>query len=135
MAGADGIGDALVAGAEHQRLDQPVEDHRVGDAGPVAAQRMNSIPDRQQGQKLLAQRVKDARWDGRHERSTAHGASVPSRAWPACLPSSSATPDIVNGLLAGALTEGDRRCAFLQGRLIDQPPLPPGTSRSLSPPP
>ncbi len=42
---------------------------------------------RQQREELLAQRVKDAGWDGRHERSTAHGALAPSRAWPSCLPS------------------------------------------------
>src|SRR3712207_4126634 len=41
---------------------------------------------RQQGEDLLAQRVKDAGWDGRHERSTTHGALAPSRAWPSCLP-------------------------------------------------
>src|SRR3954468_11328768 len=40
---------------------------------------------RQQRVELLAQRV-DAGWDGRHERSTAHGALAPSRAWPWCLP-------------------------------------------------
>jgi hypothetical protein len=34
----------------------------------------------QQGEELLAQRIKDARWDGRHEASTDHGASAPSRA-------------------------------------------------------
>jgi hypothetical protein len=33
---------------------------------------------RQQGEELLTQRVKDAGWDGRHERSTDHGASAPS---------------------------------------------------------
>jgi hypothetical protein len=48
---------------------------------------MNDMPDRQQGQKLLAQRVKDARWDGRHEEPTDHGALAPSRAWSSCLPS------------------------------------------------
>jgi hypothetical protein len=48
---------------------------------------MNDLPDRKQGQKLLAQRVKDARWDGRHEEPTNHGASAPSRAWTSCLPS------------------------------------------------
>jgi hypothetical protein len=48
---------------------------------------MNDMPDRQQGQQLLAQRLKDARWDGRHEASTNHGALAPSRAWPSCLPS------------------------------------------------
>src|ERR671932_2817542 len=41
----------------------------------------------QEREELLAQRVEDARWDGRHERSTSHGALAPSRAWPSCLPS------------------------------------------------
>jgi hypothetical protein len=40
----------------------------------------------QQSEELLAQRVKDAGWDGRHERCTSHGALAPSRAWPSCLP-------------------------------------------------
>ena len=48
------LGDPLVAGAEDQRLHELVEDHRIIDARPVAAQRMNDMPDRQQGQKLLA---------------------------------------------------------------------------------
>jgi hypothetical protein len=37
---AAGIGDPAVATAEHQDLDELVEDDAVGDAGPVAAQRV-----------------------------------------------------------------------------------------------
>ena len=71
---AGGVGDPLVSGAEDQRLDELVEHHRVTDARPVTAQRMLIEVRRQQREELLAQRVKDAGWDGRHERSTAHGA-------------------------------------------------------------
>jgi len=69
-----------VAAAEDQRLDELVEDDPVVDAPTVTAQRMPVHPRWPQGEELLAQRVKDARWNGRHERSTAHGASAPSRA-------------------------------------------------------
>jgi hypothetical protein len=34
------IGDPAIATAEHQDLDELVEDDAVGDAGPVAAQRV-----------------------------------------------------------------------------------------------
>ena len=77
---ARGVGQPLVAGAEHQRLDELGEDHRVVDAAPVTPERMVIEVRRQQGQELLAQRVEDARWEGRHERSTSHGALAPSRA-------------------------------------------------------
>ena len=93
---AGGIGDPLVAGAVHQRLDQLVEDHRIVDAGAVAVQRMSLHTRRQQGEELLAQRVKDAGWDGRHEASTVHGALAPSRAWPSCLPHQRSHPDWLN---------------------------------------
>src|SRR4051794_12291574 len=45
------------------------------------------------GEEFLPQRVKDARSDGRHERSTSHGASAPSRAWPLCLPPTITPPE------------------------------------------
>src|SRR3954452_997430 len=82
------VGEAFVAAAEDEGLDDLVEDDVVGDAPAVTAQRMPVDAGRDQGEELLAQRVKDARWDGRHERSTAHGALAPSRGWPSCLPSS-----------------------------------------------
>src|SRR3954449_4324001 len=81
------VGEAFVAAAEHQAGDQLVEHDAVIDAPAVTAQRMPVDAGRDQGEELLAQRIKDARWDGRHERSTAHGALAPSRAWPSCLPS------------------------------------------------
>jgi hypothetical protein len=71
---AGGVGDPLVAGAEDQRLDELVEDHDVVDAGSVTAQRVLIDTRGQEGEELLAQRVKDARWNGRHEASTGHGA-------------------------------------------------------------
>jgi hypothetical protein len=74
------ITEALVAAAEHQRLGELVEHEAVVDAPAVTAQRMPVDTRRQQGEELLAQRLKDARWDGRHERSTAHAALAPSRA-------------------------------------------------------
>jgi hypothetical protein len=37
------IGDAAVAAAEHQHLDELVEDDPVGDAGAVAAQRVMDL--------------------------------------------------------------------------------------------
>jgi hypothetical protein len=77
---AASIAEAFVAAAEDEGLDDLVEDDVVGDAPAVTAQRMAVDARRQLGEELLAQRVKDARWDGRHERSTAHGASAPSRA-------------------------------------------------------
>jgi hypothetical protein len=83
---AVGVGDPLISGAEDQRLNQLAEHHGIVDAGSVTAQRMFIDVRRQQREELLAQRVKDAGWDGRHERSTAHGALAPSRAWPSCLP-------------------------------------------------
>src|SRR3712207_5126619 len=72
-----------------QRLDQLAEDQRIVDTPPVTPERMVIDVRRQQGEDLLAQGVKDAGWDGRHERSTSHGALAPSRAWPSCLPPTS----------------------------------------------
>jgi hypothetical protein len=72
------VAQALVAAAEHQRLDELVEDDAVLDARPMAAQGMVIDALGQQREELLAQRVKDARWDGGHEVSTDHGASAPS---------------------------------------------------------
>jgi hypothetical protein len=81
------VGDAFIADAEHQRLDQLVEHDALIDAPSVTAQRMLIDVRWQQREELLAQGLKDARWDGRHERSTSHGALAPLRAWPSCLPS------------------------------------------------
>src|SRR5688572_23667131 len=63
------VGDPLVAGAETSTSTSLSEHHRIVDARPVTTQRKGDMPDRQQGQELLVQRVTDARWDGRHERS------------------------------------------------------------------
>jgi hypothetical protein len=49
---AGGVGDAAVAAAEHQDLDELVEHDAVGDAGAVAAERMVDLTDWQQGVEL-----------------------------------------------------------------------------------
>jgi hypothetical protein len=63
------VGDAAVAAAEHQDLDELVEHQSVGDAGPVAAQRMVNLTVGQQRRDLDPQRFQDGRWQGRHETS------------------------------------------------------------------
>src|SRR3954471_7317552 len=82
---ARGVGEPFFSGAEHQRFDELAEDHRIVDAAPVTAQRMVVEVRRQQGEEIRTQRLKDAGWDGRHEASTTHEASAPSRAWSSCL--------------------------------------------------
>jgi hypothetical protein len=67
--GAGVIGDAPVAAAEHQDLDELVEDDPVGDAGAVAAQRMGVGAGGQQHSDLDPQGFQDRRWQGRHEPS------------------------------------------------------------------
>jgi hypothetical protein len=74
------IGEAFIAATEDEGLDELVEDDAIVDPGAMASQRMPVVARGQQGEEFLAQRLKDARWDGRHERSTTHGASAPSRA-------------------------------------------------------
>jgi hypothetical protein len=66
---AGGIGDAAVAAAEHQQLDELVEDDPVGDAGAVAAQRMADLAGGQQRRELDPQRFQNRRWQGRHQTS------------------------------------------------------------------
>lgn len=86
---ARGVGQPLVASAEHQRLDELADDHRVVET----PERMVIDVRRQQREELLAQRVKDARWDGRHERSTlTERWHLRERGPPAC-PRPSTTPD------------------------------------------
>jgi hypothetical protein len=63
------VGDAAVAAAEHQDLDELVEDDPVGDARVVAAQRVVDLAVGQQGGDLDPQRLQDRRWQGRHESS------------------------------------------------------------------
>jgi hypothetical protein len=64
--GAGVIGDAAVAAAEHQHLDELVEDDPVGDAGAVAAQRVVDLAGGQQRSDLDPQGFQDGRWQGRH---------------------------------------------------------------------
>jgi hypothetical protein len=63
------VGDAAVAAAEHQDLDELVEDDPVGDAGAVAAQRVVNLAGGQQRGDLDPQGFQDRRWQGRHETS------------------------------------------------------------------
>jgi hypothetical protein len=51
------VGDATVAAAKHQDLDELVEDDPVGDARAVAAQRMGVLAGGQQGGELDSQRL------------------------------------------------------------------------------
>jgi hypothetical protein len=61
---AAGVADALVAGAEDQNGQEPVEDEAVIDAGAVTPQRVGVFwqgqGDVDQGEELLAQGVEDA---------------------------------------------------------------------------
>jgi hypothetical protein len=63
------VGDAAVAAAEHQDLDELVEDDPVGDARAVAAERMGVLARWQQHGDLDPQGFQDRRWQGRHETS------------------------------------------------------------------
>jgi hypothetical protein len=63
------VGDGAVAAAEDQDLDELVEDHSVGDALAVAAERMGVLAGREQGGDLDPQGFQDRRWQGRHESS------------------------------------------------------------------
>lgn len=63
------IGDAAVAAATDQDLDEFVEDDPVGDARAVAAERVVNLASAQQGSELDPQWFQDRRWQGRHESS------------------------------------------------------------------
>jgi hypothetical protein len=66
---AAGVGDPPVAAAEHQHLDQLVEDDPVGDARAVAAERMVDPTSGEECGDLDPQGFQDRRWQGRHETS------------------------------------------------------------------
>jgi hypothetical protein len=61
---------APVAAAEHQHLDELVEDDAVGDAGAVAAKGMGVVAGGQQRGILDPEGLQDGRWQGRHETSS-----------------------------------------------------------------
>jgi hypothetical protein len=63
------VGDAAVAAADHQDLDELVEHDPVGDAGAVAAERMGVGAGGQQRRHLDPERFEDGRRQGRHETS------------------------------------------------------------------
>ncbi len=60
------VGRAFVSAAEHQDLDQPVEDDLVRDPRVVTAQRMTVFPVRKKRQELIADRFGQACWGNRH---------------------------------------------------------------------
>src|SRR4029453_1200863 len=69
-------------------LDELVEHDPVGDAGPVAAERVGDLAGGQQGGDLDPEGFQDRRWQGRHETSRgSQGVSPPrsSRLVPALL--------------------------------------------------
>jgi hypothetical protein len=63
------IGDATVAAAEHQDLDELVEDDPVGDARAVTAERVVDLAGAQQRGDLDPRRFQDGGWHGRHQTS------------------------------------------------------------------
>jgi hypothetical protein len=63
------IGDAAIPTAEHQDLDELVEDDPVRDALAVAAERVVDLAGREQRGDLDPEGFQDGRWQGRHETS------------------------------------------------------------------
>ncbi len=83
------VGDPLVVGAaEHEDLDQLLEDDPVWDTSPVAAERMVGLVLGQQGLESLEDGLDEVRWERGHgaysfrsgsvENSPDDGASVPA---------------------------------------------------------
>jgi hypothetical protein len=70
------VGDAAVAAAKDQDLDELVEDDPVGDAAPVAAERVVDLTSGQQRGELDPQWLQDCRWQGRHESSGCNGSMI-----------------------------------------------------------
>jgi hypothetical protein len=71
------VSDAAVATAEHQHLDELVEQHPVGDAPAVAAERVGVGAAGQKGGELVPEGFEDAGWKRRHETSDGHRAWTP----------------------------------------------------------
>jgi hypothetical protein len=71
------IGNAPVATAEHQDLDELVEHDPIGGARPVTAQRVKVGMVGEQGSELDPQRVQDARWHGGHGHLIGCGGTCP----------------------------------------------------------
>jgi hypothetical protein len=71
------IGDAAVTTAEHQDLDELVEQHPVGDAPSMAAQRVGVGADGQERGELVPEGFEDAGWKHRHETSMVTGRGTP----------------------------------------------------------
>ena len=66
------ISDSPVGAAKDQYFNLLLEDHAVGYAGPVAAERMIHFSFRQQGAKLLPDRLDDVWLDGGHGNTLLH---------------------------------------------------------------
>jgi hypothetical protein len=66
---AAAVGDAPVATAEHQHLDELVEDDPIGDARAVAAERMVDPTSGEECGDLDPEGFQVGRWQGRHETS------------------------------------------------------------------
>jgi hypothetical protein len=63
------VGDAAVAAAEDQDLDELVEHDPVSDARAMAAEWVVDLMSGEQGGDLDPERFQDRRWQGRHETS------------------------------------------------------------------
>src|SRR5215212_7202407 len=60
------LGDPAISATEHQDLNELLEDHPVGDARLVAAQRVMDHSVREQGQELLEDGLDDVWWECGH---------------------------------------------------------------------
>src|SRR5215218_7053802 len=60
------LGDSAISATEHQDLNELLEDHPVGDARLVAAQRVMDHSVREQGQELLEDGLDDVWWKCGH---------------------------------------------------------------------
>jgi hypothetical protein len=111
------IGDAAVAAAEHQHLDELVEDDPVGDAGAVAAQRVMDLAGWQQRGDLDPQGLQDRRWQGRHETSMWSQGGRAGEHHGSCLPCST-SPLLAQALRRiGSECDPRRACLSAAGRL------------------
>jgi len=73
---ARSVGDPPVGATEEQDLHQLLEDHPVGDARPVAAERMVRFPLGQQGPELLEDGLDDVWLEGGHGHTPSRSGSL-----------------------------------------------------------
>jgi hypothetical protein len=62
------VSDSLVSAPKHQHLHELLEDHSIGYAMPMTAERMIDLRSRQQRRELLPDGFDDVCWDSGHER-------------------------------------------------------------------